>query len=565
MKHKTDNMISNTEQDIVSDSSQISFAEATNKTSGEISGEKHMDEWKNIWDEWSHIVNEVGDEQGKYVAQDNYWEAPYFNGHDLAEDLGRVAERMLPLIDKVFASDQANDVIFELAIRKIEDNIEKYPEQMGAEDSECYVGNTVTLCMLRWKWLLADSAMTFLNNVLNLEDSLRIIEIDNDAVIDFFLELPDDARKQIYDYITLNHDISAWKKRLDSSFSSWHHIYHAFSEDFNPEAYLDSCHRMLHENWKYGLPLIEDLLKKKDDPGAEKVCTQTVASFAGQFTHKEWDSEESLLVYAMMYGYGAPDKSVIKILADWTGLADKLGMAKKTVALKLQLVTYNAPHNWDQVAEVIQETDSSLMADPISNPISKLVEQWQMFILTTTLKRSFATGDDSEDCWIKWLMDAGIDKTKGKSWFSKTMKGWLTNLSNDSKMFKNQQEMIEILTYDLAEITDLKKQYPYVVRLVQKDIHTNKERTKSRQDWLKKMDGKRQLPLLMDCWKKSAAKMVPNPSNVHTSNYDEHALWIGVVSELDPTACNSILDQWRIDHKRRKNLWNAIREIGLPV
>ncbi|MCP4104198.1 MAG: hypothetical protein GY749_01460 [Desulfobacteraceae bacterium] len=535
---KTNDMITSTVQDI--------SAEATD-----------MDEWKNIWDEWSHIVNEVGDEQGKYAAQDNHWEAPYFNGHDLAEDLEKIAERMLPLLDKVFASDQADDGIFELAIRKIEDNIEKYPEQMEAEDSECYVGNNVTRCMLRWKWLLADSPMTFLNNVLKLEDDLRIIEIDNDAVIDFFLELPDDARKQIYDHITSNSDNRIWKKRLDSSFSSWHHIYHAFSGDFNPAAYLDSCRRMLHENWKYGLPLIEDLLKKKDDPAAEKVCTQTVASFAEQFTHKEWEPEGYLLVYIMMYGYGAPDRSVIKILADWTRLAEKLEMTKKAMALKLQLVTYQTPHNWDQVAEVIRETDLSLMSD--------LFEQWQMFILTTTLKRSFVIGDDSKDCWIKWLMDAGIDRTKGKPWFSKAMKGWLTNLSSNSKMFRNQQEMVEILTYDLAGITDLEKQYPYIVKLVQKDIHLNRERSKSRQEWLKKTDGKRHLPLLMECWKKSAARMVPNPANVHTSNYDEHALWMGVVSELDPAACSSILDQWRIDHKRRKNLWNAIREIGLPV
>jgi hypothetical protein len=47
---------------------------------------------------------------------------------------------------------------------------------------------------------------------------------------------------------------------------------------------------------------------------------------------------------------------------------------------------------------------------------------------------------------------------------------------------------------------------------------------------------------------------------------EDHALWLAVVKEHDTAACQKIVDQWKVEHKRRRNLWKVIRtKTKLPV
>jgi len=83
----------------------------------------------------------------------------------------------------------------------------------------------------------------------------------------------------------------------------------------------------------------------------------------------------------------------------------------------------------------------------------------------------------------------------------------------------------------------------------------------SRQAWLKKMHADQFIPLIIECWKQNVVKLLPDPSNAHKSVYEEHALWLAVVKEQNPSAYQKVIDKWKIDHKRRKNLWKAIRNM----
>ncbi len=87
----------------------------------------------------------------------------------------------------------------------------------------------------------------------------------------------------------------------------------------------------------------------------------------------------------------------------------------------------------------------------------------------------------------------------------------------------------------------------------------------SRQAWLKKMHADQFIPLIIECWKQNVVKLLPDPSHAHKSVYEEHALWLAVVKEQNPLAYQKIIGKWKIDHKRRKNLWNAIRKLDLAV
>jgi hypothetical protein len=47
------------------------------------------------------------------------------------------------------------------------------------------------------------------------------------------------------------------------------------------------------------------------------------------------------------------------------------------------------------------------------------------------------------------------------------------------------------------------------------------------------------------------------------SDYTEHARWMAALKELAPRAYESLLDRWRVEHQRRRNLWKAMAKEGL--
>ncbi|HDH53787.1 MAG TPA: hypothetical protein ENH24_04815, partial [Nitrospirae bacterium] len=354
---KTDELLQKLKKDVAATLTRLLSPETSSPQ--EISSdEKLIEKWNHLWDEWHEIVFEVGDEKGKYVYQEHHWKQPYFDGYSLASDLDKVAEKMLPLLDKIYKLRLEEDKLFEEEMLDVEIQINEYPDWMGAEHEECYLDSAATRCVLKWEWLAADSAETFVKRIVEIEKRLNIIELDRDAFNDFFKSLPENAQKQIYEYITHNRNSPVWEKRLKSSYSKWHNIYHDFSKSFNPETYLDNCRRMLQENWQYGLPLIKDLTGKKDYAGAEKVFMQSAAGFLGQRgADKGWQPEESLLIAVLKYGYGSPQAEMVKLLKDWIKITEKLSLAKRTKALKLQLAAYNQPYDWDTVAKVFKEVN----------------------------------------------------------------------------------------------------------------------------------------------------------------------------------------------------------------
>jgi hypothetical protein len=58
-------------------------------------------EWESVWKRWREVIAELGEEEGRYVDQENNWEAPYFAGDVFSESLDEVAKDILPLIDRV--------------------------------------------------------------------------------------------------------------------------------------------------------------------------------------------------------------------------------------------------------------------------------------------------------------------------------------------------------------------------------------------------------------------------------------------------------------------------------
>jgi hypothetical protein len=67
----------------------------------------------------------------------------------------------------------------------------------------------------------------------------------------------------------------------------------------------------------------------------------------------------------------------------------------------------------------------------------------------------------------------------------------------------------------------------------------------------------------LHAFKKNAPDLVPDPALAHGSRYEEHAQWLRAVKEIDPVACRTIMDQWKAQHNRRRNLWDSLKRAGL--
>jgi len=62
-------------------------------------------------------------------------------------------------------------------------------------------------------------------------------------------------------------------------------------------------------------------------------------------------------------------------------------------------------------------------------------------------------------------------------------------------------------------------------------------------------------------WIQHAAEL---PDEPHSGDYTPCARWLKITFELDRDAGERVLADWRIKHSRKRNLWTALRERGLP-
>lgn len=67
----------------------------------------------------------------------------------------------------------------------------------------------------------------------------------------------------------------------------------------------------------------------------------------------------------------------------------------------------------------------------------------------------------------------------------------------------------------------------------------------------------------MEWWEKCTAHLVPDPSTASKSDYTVHTRWLNLLREINPTGYQAVVAKWQTEHKRRTNLWKAIRARGL--
>jgi hypothetical protein len=285
-------------------------------------------------------------------------------------------------------------------------------------------------------------------------------------------------------------------------------------------------------------------------PEAEKISRQTINSFLDREEKKLWDPEKSLLISEIKFLTSSPYPKIIEVMKNWMDIANKINMPSKVNALNLQIVTYENFDNWDKVVSVIEQINAPA--------VSTLIEEWKVFC-------SYRSTHQPDNHWVKWLMDATLDEDKDSSWFFEKIKKWLTVLSDTPKEeFLSQETNIFSLTFSIAEVSNLKKQYPSLFKAIHNPLKYHSQNLYTLK-WLKEINGISFAPLLKDFWVKQLLNFLPDPVNAHKSNYGQHARWLSALREVNPKEYQTILTQWKQKHHRRRNLWKAIQEVGIEI
>ncbi|MEA1977672.1 MAG: hypothetical protein U9N80_07195, partial [Chloroflexota bacterium] len=293
---------------------------------------------------------------------------------------------------------------------------------------------------------------------------------------------------------------------------------------------------------------------------AETLLEKTFSSYLGKKDNATWYPETSLLLDERRYYHEDNREDVFSLLELWANVSKKLSNSKRRAASEFQGVIFRAPEDWDAVISNYkkqrnQETEKA---------INSLFAHWQNEMARRSIGH-FMDDSVSSDTWIHWLIEAELDVTRKRAWFTEKLNAWLTHLKEDRSAFGNLWPRLARLTKDLPGSSKLKGQYPGFFKIVLPEDSEASLLGKARCKGLQKMNAGHCLSAAMDVWKNHLSHIVPDPKAVYKSNYANHAQWMKALYELSHESYDSVLADWREKHKRRRNLWRDMKSNGLPI
>ena len=93
----------------------------------------------------------------------------------------------------------------------------------------------------------------------------------------------------------------------------------------------------------------------------------------------------------------------------------------------------------------------------------------------------------------------------------------------------------------------------------------NRKGEKSRQTYLQQYAPSDLWERVLTYWREQLYQFIPQPELAQKSDYTQHAQWMIALKELNSNNYETLLKQWRIDHRRRSNLWKAMHKAGLEL
>ncbi|WP_235006944.1 hypothetical protein [Calothrix rhizosoleniae] len=540
------------------------------KQSPPVSLAKLAQTWSQLWQEWNEIVWEASQEEGKYIVQEVDWEPPYFDNYTIVEDLEKVAQKIQPLVETAFEHGFTPDESFTSVFLEMESDISGgIPDWMDIDDG-IHLEEHITTCFLQWEWLVAENqgqnAFKFAQKIRGWEEEFSLITLDDDAVVDFFTQLPETQQRCLLTEFTANRENPQWKTTLDNTHSPWHHIYMDAINQYAPERYLVNLRATIPQQWQNGLPVIEDLLAQQDYSQSLTVIQETLDSLLqSKRLDNPWTPETSLL-FTVVSGFNYSNQgweNETTLLRYYQQTAEGLGESERVKVLEIQQIAFVHSYDWSTMFQTFTEINVT------ENTRQALFQSWRNHIIRYSKPHSYYSGlytkvKTVDMWWLHWLIDSIAEPDKGKTWFQSQITQWLTNLPEDRVDLGEEYNLLRLLTKDLTEIC-AEPQNPcprfYQVVIRPKDLSAADD--KSRQMYLHEYAPDDLWERVMSYWREHLHNFVPKPELAQKSDYTEHAQWIAALKELNSDSYEILLKQWQVDHQRRRNLWKAMDKLGL--
>jgi hypothetical protein len=516
---------------------------------------KQAEVWAGLWQEWDTVVCEASEEEGKYIVREADWEEPYFDTTTFIEDLEIVANKMQPLIQIAFEHKFSPKPDFVTALLDAETDVASgIPDWMEITDG-LYLEQHLTRCVLTGEWLniqeQGEDAFQFTECIREYEQQFQEVQLDSDTVFGFLINLPEPDRQIILAGLTANKETDLWRSVLADIYSCWQQFYLHLIEQYAPDRYLKELRKTIPQQWQNGLPIIEELLNDRDYPESLVAIEETLSSLLKpNRSDGSWTPETSMLVAIPGLYYDGNLENINTLLRCYQQTAQGLNQIERANALEIQQIGIDRWFNW-----------SRMFAAFVEVPRQALFTSWRDYVVSRTKSYSWKKVDS---WWLCWLIESVDDRQKGVSWFQAQITQWLDNLPGDRSQLGENYDRLRLLTKDLTEIYHQGQSgYAQFDRVVIRPKEFSTQSDESRREYLKASVPNNFFDLVMNYWKVNLHKFMPKPESVQNGEYTTHAQWMVALKELSPQDFETLLAQWKVAHKRRINLWKAMKEMGV--
>jgi len=524
--------------------------------------------WAELWRAWDGVVSEAAQENGTYIVQEAHWEPPYFDSVTFIEDLEHVAAKMLPLLPTAFENSFDPNLGFAEALRDAEEEVSSaLPEWIPIVDG-LYLGRHLTACVLQWEWLLTlaedENAFDFAQYIREWESAFSHVHLDSGTVIDFLMQLSEAQQRTLFDGLTAHQASPTWKQPLENLRSPWHAFYMHGIERYAPERYLDHLRPTISQRWQNGLPIIASCIAQENYQDSLTVIEETLAALLHTRPGEtSWTPEASLLFSRIGTRYGDADhpESPSVLLQYYQQTARALDQFQRASALELQLIAFDHFCDWQIMFQAFAEITVP------EETRQALFQSWQHHLIeqATPSSSNFVYRQTASDIWwLHWLIESIVDSHKGPLWFQQALTQWLTSLPGKRLAVDEDLGYLRLLTKDTMNLDDRRiARYPIFYQVVIAPRELASPDDASRQAYLQQYGPDDLWDQLMTYWQAQLHRWVPDPKLAQQSNYTGHARWMEALRELAPQSYETLLSQWRVDHRRRRNLWQAMDKLGL--
>jgi len=527
---------------------------------------KTQQEWDRAWEAWWECIFESGIEEGRYVRQDEHWEPPYLDTSAVLEDLEGIASKIKPLIARVMEQGLDPDFSFAEMLAQADDEIGSgLPEWLYVDDSHAF-GPEVTSCLLEWECQAARQEGTgpfaLLDSIRRLESSLRRTYLDRGPITTWAQELGKRDQKEILAGLQKHSDDPHWAGEMERPHSGWFQIKKALAEQWDPALYAATCRANIAGDWKLALPLLKGLLKRKMFTEARTIIDEAVRALLRLDHGERWNPCQGLLLqHPELRYYHGQISARAELLRSWQRVAKATGDTDLAAVLDLQAVVTRHWEDWDRTVEAFHKLEQSGVPAATRE---RLLVDWRLRVADASL--TLPTDEDTASLasrWVHRLIDAAIVGDDGKA-FHKAVKTWLSEIS-ESPAMRDCRPSLSTLTLDLDRASVLKETAPKLHQLLAVYANGRSRLVRSRRRCIERLQGPGLLSDVLAFWKQHALSLIPDPAHAHRSRYYHHAEWMAAMLDLDREVYTGIIDRWSADHRRRRNLWKALREEGLPL